>query len=192
MNPKADWFFSKATAWQEAYTALRTIVLECGLTEELKWGVPCYTFQNNNIVLMHGFKAYCALLFHQGALLKDEEGILIQQTENVQAARQIRFTAVKEIKEKQQTVKAYIYEAIEVGKAGLKVEMKKTEAFKMPEEFQTVLADRPELKKAFYALTPGRQRGYLLYFSSPKQAKTRASRVEKQVEKILAGQGLDD
>ncbi len=192
MNLKVDWFFTKATKWQEAYAELRTIVLDCGLNEELKWGVPCYTFQNNNIVLIHGFKEYCALLFHKGALLKDENGILIQQTENVQAARQIRFTSVKEINKITKVLKAYIKQAIEVEKAGLKVEMKKTTEFKMPEEFQTVLEDMPELKKAFYALTQGRQRGYMLYFSQPKQSKTRESRIEKYLEKILRGQGLDD
>jgi uncharacterized protein YdeI (YjbR/CyaY-like superfamily) len=192
MNPKVDWFFTKATRWQEAYEELRKIVLACGLTEQLKWGVPCYTIQNNNIVLIHGFKAYCALLFHKGALLKDENGILTQQTANVQAARQIRFTSVDEIRKLKKVVKAYIKEAVEVEKAGLKVEMKKTEAFKMPEEFQAVLDDMPELKKAFHALTPGRQRSYLLYFSQPKQPKTRESRIEKYYEKILDGRGLDD
>lgn len=192
MNPNVDWFFTKTTRWQEEYAELRRIVLDCGLTEELKWGCPCYTFQNANIVLIHGFKEYCALLFHKGALLKDESGILIQQTENVQSARQIRFTGVEEIYKMEQTLKSYIKEAIEVEKAGLKVEMKKTTEFKMPEEFQYVLEDMPELKKAFYALTPGRQRGYLLYFSQPKQSKTRESRIEKYLDKILKGQGLED
>jgi len=192
MNTKTDWFFNKPTKWQEEYGALRAIALACGLTEELKWGVPCYTLQNSNIVLIHGFKKYCALLFHKGALLKDEKGILIQQTENVQAARQIRFAGIDEIDRLKKTLKAYIKEAIEVEKAGLKVEMKKTSAFKMPEEFQKVLEDMPELKKAFYALTPGRQRGYLLYFSSAKQSQTRESRIEKYVDKILNGQGLED
>lgn len=192
MNPNVDWFFAKATKWQEEYAELRRIILDCGLTEELKWGCPCYTFQNANIVLIHGFKEYCALLFHKGALMKDESGILIQQTENVQSARQIRFTGVEEIYKMEQNVKSYIKEAIEVEKAGLKVEMKKTTEFKMPEEFQSVLEDMPELKKAFYALTPGRQRGYLLYFSQPKQSKTRESRIEKYLDKILKGQGLDD
>lgn len=192
MNPKVDWFFTKATKWQEEYEELRTIVLDYGLTEELKWGVPCYTFQNSNIVLIHGFKDYCALLFHKGALLKDESGVLIQQTPNVQAARQIRFTSLNEICKLDKVIKAYLKEAIEVEKSGLKVEMKKTTEFKMPEEFANVLEDMPELKKAFYALTPGRQRGYLLYFSQPKQSKTRESRIEKKLEKILNGEGLDD
>jgi len=192
MNPKVDWFFTKATKWQDEYAELRTIALDCGLMEELKWGVPCYTFQNSNIVLIHGFKEYCALLFHKGALLKDESGILIQQTASVQAARQIRFTSLNEINKLKEITQAYIKEAIEVEKAGLKVEIKKTTEFKTPEEFQNVLEDMPELKKAFYALTPGRQRGYLLYFSQPKQSKTRELRIEKSLEKILNGQGLDD
>ena len=192
MNPKVDWFFTKATQWQEEYEALRTIVLDCGLTEELKWGCPCYTFQKNNIVLIHGFKEYCALLFHKGALLNDTNGILIQQTENVQAARQIRFTSVEQIMDLENALKVYIYEAIEVEKAGLKVTLKKTTEFKMPEEFQTVLNDMPELKTAFYNLTPGRQRGYLLHFSAPKQAETREAKIEKYLEKILNGKGLED
>ena len=192
MNPNVDWFFAKATRWQEEYAELRRIVLDCGLTEELKWGCPCYTFQEANIVLIHGFKDYCALLFHKGALLKDKSGILIQQTENVQSARQIRFTGVEEIYEMEEILKSYIEEAIEVEKAGLKVEMKKTTEFKMPEEFQSALEDMPELKNAFYALTPGRQRGYLLYFSQAKQPKTRQARIEKYLDKILNGQGLDD
>ncbi|MBY0482550.1 MAG: YdeI family protein [Chitinophagaceae bacterium] len=192
MNPTVDFFFNKSTKWQDEYRALRTIALDCGLTEELKWGVPCYTLQNNNIVLIHGFKDYCALLFHKGALLKDEKAILIQQTENVQAARQIRFTSMNEIKRLEKVLKAYIKEAMKVEKAGLKVELKKTSEFKMPEEFQKVLEDSPELKKAFYTLTPGRQRGYLLYFSSAKQSKTRESRIEKYFDKILNGKGLED
>ena len=192
MNSNVDWFFAKASKWQEEYAELRRIVLDCGLAEELKWGCPCYTFQDANVVLIHGFKEYCALLFHKGALLKDKSSILIQQTENVQSARQIRFTGIDEIYELEETIKSYIKEAIEVEKAGLKVEMKKPAEFKMAEEFQTVLADMPELKEAFYALTPGRQRGYLLYFSQPKQSKTRESRIEKYMDKILNGQGLDD
>jgi len=192
MNSKVDWFFDKETKWQEAYAELRTIVLDCGLTEELKWGCPCYTFQNNNIVLIHGFKDYCALLFMKGALLKDTAGILVQQTENVQASRQIRFTSIQDIVNNESILKAYINEAIEVEKAGLKVELKKTTEFNMPDEFKLVLEDMPELKTAFEALTPGRQRGYLLYFSSPKQSKTREARIEKYIQQILVGKGLDD
>jgi uncharacterized protein YdeI (YjbR/CyaY-like superfamily) len=192
MNPKVDFYFNKAGKWQEAYEQLRTIVLECKLTEELKWGCPCYTLNESNIVLIHGFKDYCALLFMQGALLKDPKGILIQQTENVQAARQIRFTHVDEIVKLKTSLKAYMKNAIELEKSGLKVELKKTSEFKMPEEFQNVLNDMPELKKAFYKLTPGRQRGYLLYFSSAKQVKTREARIEKCVQAILDGKGLDD
>jgi uncharacterized protein YdeI (YjbR/CyaY-like superfamily) len=192
MNPKVDFYFSKATKWQKEYEKLRKVVLECGLEEELKWGCPCYTFQESNIVLIHGFKEYCALLFFKGALLNDTKGILVQQTENVQAARQIRFTNVKEIAGMEGVLKAYIFEAIEAEKAGLKVELKKTTEFNMPEEFQTRLDKKPALKKAFEALTPGRQRAYLLYFSAPKQAKTREWRVEKSVEQILNGKGLND
>lgn len=192
MNPKVDFFFEKASKWQEEYKLLRTIVLDCGLIEELKWGVPCYTFQQTNVVLIHGFKDYCAFLFHKGALLNDAEGILIQQTENVQAARQIRFTSLEQILEMKSILKAYIFEAIEVEKEGLKVELKKTTEFKMADEFQAVLNEMTELKTAFYALTPGRQRAYLLYFSAPKQAKTREARVEKYIPKILDGKGLED
>ncbi|AEV33448.1 hypothetical protein Oweho_2478 [Owenweeksia hongkongensis DSM 17368] len=192
MNPKVDFYFNKASKWQEEYQKLRTIVLDCGLTEELKWGVPCYTLNGSNVVLIHGFKEYCALLFHKGALLKDSEDILIQQTENVQAARQIRFTTLEEILETEPTIKAYIHEAVEVEKAGLKVELKKTKEFDMPEEFKTALEEDPELKDAFKALTPGRQRGYLLHFSGAKQSKTRVSRIEKATPDILAGKGLND
>jgi uncharacterized protein YdeI (YjbR/CyaY-like superfamily) len=192
MNPKVDFFFNNAKQWQEEFEQLRTIVLDCGLTEELKWGVPCYTYQNSNIVLIHGFKEYCALLFHKGALLKDPVGILIQQTENVQAARQIRFTNIEEIVEMEHILKAYIQEAIEVEKAGLEVEYKETSEFNMPEEFQERLDASPDLKTAFEVLTPGRQRGYLLYFSGAKQSKTRAARVEKYIPQILAGKGLND
>ncbi len=192
MNPKVDFYFNKASKWQEEYQKLRTIVLDCGLTEELKWGVPCYTLNGSNVVLIHGFKEYCALLFHKGALLKDSEDILIQQTENVQAARQLRFTELEEILELEPIIKAYIHEAIEVEKAGLKVELKKTKEFDMPEEFQTALDEDPELKDAFKALTPGRQRGYLLHFSGAKQSKTRVSRIEKATPDILAGKGLND
>lgn len=192
MNPKVDFFFNKAKKWQQEYVKLRTIVLDCGLTEDLKWGVPCYTFQKSNIVLIHGFKEYCALLFHAGALLNDAEGILIQQTKNVQAARQIRFTNVQEIIKLEPILKAYIYEAIEVEKAGLKVELKETKEFNIPEEFQKKLDEIPELKAAFESLTPGRQRGYLLHFSQPKQSKTRESRVEKHIGQIINGKGLND
>jgi uncharacterized protein YdeI (YjbR/CyaY-like superfamily) len=192
MNPKVDFFFDKDTIWQKEYKKLRTLILDCGLTEELKWGCPSYTYQKNNIVLIHGFKEYCALLFFKGALLNDPEGILIQQTENVQSARQIRFTDVREIVKMAKVLKAYIYEAIEVEKAGLQVKFKKTTEFPMPEEFQKKLNKSPALKVAFDALTPGRQRAYLLHFSSPKLAKTRESRVEKCIKQILNGKGLDD
>lgn len=192
MNPKVDFFFNKASKWQEEYSALRELVLDCGLTEELKWGCPCYTLQKSNVVLIHGFKEYCALLFMQGALLKDTKRILVQQTENVQSARQIRFASIGEILKSNSTIKAYIKEAIQIDKAGLKVELKKTTEYKIPIEFQNVLDDMPELKAAFHNLTPGRQRGYLLYFLSPKQAKTREARIEKCVQQILKGKGLDD
>jgi uncharacterized protein YdeI (YjbR/CyaY-like superfamily) len=192
MNPKVDFYFSKDKKWQEEIRKLRTTLLDCGLTEELKWGVPCYTFQKSNIVLIHVFKEYCALLFFKGALLNDAKGILVQQTENVQAARQVRFTSVKEIVKLERSLKAYTYEAIEVEKAGLKVSLKKTKEFNIPEEFQKKLAKTPALKTAFYALTPGRQRGYLLYFSAAKQAKTRESRIEKYLKHILMGKGLND
>ena len=192
MNPKVDFYFNKAKKWQEELEQLRTIVLDCGLTEELKWGCPCYTFQKSNIVLIHVFKEYCAILFFKGALLNDANGILIQQTKNVQAARQIRFTNVRQIVKTKSILKAYIYEAIEVEKAGLKVNFKKTREFKSPEEFQNKLAEIPALKTAFYALTPGRQRAYILHFSAPKQSKTRESRVEKCVQQILNGKGLND
>jgi uncharacterized protein YdeI (YjbR/CyaY-like superfamily) len=192
MNPKVDFFFSKAKKWQKELEQLRMIVLDCGLTEELKWGVPCYTFQKSNIVLIHVFKEYCALLFFKGALLNDANGLLIQQTENVQAARQIRFTNVREIVKMEPILKAYIYEAIEVEKAGLKVDFKKTTEFIIPEEFQKKLDKIPSLKTAFKALTPGRQRAYILYFSAPKQSKTRESRVEKCMQQILNGKGLND
>ncbi len=192
MNPKVDFYFNKAKKWQEELEKLRTIVLDCGLTEELKWGCPCYTFQKSNIVLIHVFKEYCALLFFKGALLNDANGILIQQTKNVQAARQIRFTNVREIVKMKTILKAYIYEAIEVEKAGLKVKLKKTTEYSIPEEFQKKLDKIPALKTAFKALTPGRQRAYILYFSAPKQSKTRESRVEKSMQPILKGKGLND
>ncbi|UKS29427.1 YdeI family protein [Paenibacillus sp. HWE-109] len=192
LNPKVDGFLNKAKTWKEEYEKLRNIVLDCELTEEFKWMHPCYTFQNKNIVLIHGFKQYCALLFHKGALLKDAHGILIQQTENVQAARQIRFTDVREIAAMEAILKDYIYEAIEVEKAGLEVNFKKSTEFTMPDEFQNKLDEIPALKTAFEALTPGRQRAYLLHFSDPKQSKTRESRVEKCMQRILDGKGLND
>jgi len=192
MNPKVDWFFNKNTKWQEEYGQLRMIALDCGLTEELKWGCPCYSLQGSNVVLIHGFKEYCAFLFFKGALLSDTEGILIQQTENVQSARQVRFTDVEQITGMIPVLKAYIYEAIEVEKAGLKVELKKTSDFKVPEEFQYKLDKIPALKAAFEGLTPGRQRGYIFYFSQPKQSRTREARVEKYMPKILSGKGLED
>jgi uncharacterized protein YdeI (YjbR/CyaY-like superfamily) len=192
LNPKVDFFFNKATKWQKEYEQLRTIILDCDLIEELKWGQPCYTFQKNNIVLIHGFKEYCALLFFKGALLTDPKKILIQQTENVQSARQIRFTNSKEIMKLEKTLKIYIYEAVEVEEAGLKVELKKTSEFKTPDEFQKKLNINAALKKAFTALTPGRQRAYLLHFSQPKQSKTRESRIEKSIPQILDGKGLND
>ncbi|MBS2967817.1 YdeI/OmpD-associated family protein [Metabacillus sp. KIGAM252] len=191
-NPKVDEFLSEAKTWQEEYEKLRKIVLDCELTEEFKWMHPCYTLEGKNIVLMHGFKEYCALLFHKGALLKDAHGILVQQTENVQAARQIRFTNVQEIAEMEATLKAYIYEAIEVEKTGLEVNLKKHTEFAVPEEFQNKLDEMPSLKTAFEALTPGRQRAYLLYFAAPKQSKTRVARVEKYLPQILDGKGLKD
>ena len=191
-NPKVDWFFSKDTKWRKEYEKLRTILLGCGLTEELKWGCPCYTFEKRNIVLIHGFKEYCALLFFKGALLDDPNGILIQQTKNVQSARQVRFTNLQEIVKMEVILKTYIYEAIEVERVGLKVKLKKTSDFKIPEEFQKKLNKTPALKTAFDALTPGRQRGYIFYFSQPKQSKTRESRVEKYMKQILNGKGLDD
>jgi len=192
MNPKVDEYLRKTKKWQEEFEKLRTIILDCGLTEELKWGCPCYTFEKSNIVLIHGFKEYCALLFFKGALLKDAKGILIQQTENVQAGRQIRFTNVREIVKIKTILNAYIHEAIDVEKAGLKVKYKKASEFKIPEEFQNKLDETPALKKAFDALTPGRQRGYIFYFSQPKQSKTRESRVEKCMQQILNGKGLND
>ncbi len=192
MNPTVDFYFDKAKKWQQELEQLRRIVLDCGLTEELKWGVPCYTLKKKNIVLMHVFKEYCALLFFKGALLSDTNGILIQQTEQVQAARQVRFTNVREIAELEPILKAYIHEAIEVEKAGLKVDYKKSSALVFPEEFKKELAGNHALKAAFGALTPGRQRAYNLYFSAPKQSKTRESRVEKYMQQILDGKGLND
>ena len=192
MNPKVDGYLRKNKKWREELEKLRTIVLDCGLAEEVKWKVPCYTFQNSNIVLIHVFKEYCALLFIKGALLKDAKGILIQQTENTQAARQIRFNNAQEIVEMEPILKVYINEAIEVEKAGLEVDFKKTSEFNIPEEFQKKLDENPALKTAFESLTPGRQRAYILYFSAAKQSKTRESRVEKYMQQILDGKGLQD
>ena len=191
-NPKVDFFFEQAEQWRDEFARLRTIALDCDLTEELKWGKPCYTLESNNIVLMHGFKEYCALLFFKGALLQDPEGILVQQTKNVQATRQIRFTNINDIVEMEPILRAYIQQAIDVEEAGLKVEFKETAEFAMPEEFQSKLDDIPALKAAFEALTPGRQRAYLLHFSSPKQSKTREARIEKSIPQILDGKGLND
>lgn len=192
MNPKVDGLLRKTKKWRDEFRTLRRIVLDCPLTEDVKWGQPCYAFEQANIVLIHGFKEYCALLFFKGALLKDPKGILVQQTENVQSARQIRFTSVREIAAMEPILKAYIGEAVEVEKTGLKVKLKKTSDFKIPEEFQKKLNQVPALKTAFTALTPGRQRGYLFYFSAAKQSKTRESRVEKCTPQILQGKGLDD
>ena len=192
MNPKVDEFLINAKKWQDELKQLRILILSCQLTEELKWGVPCYTYQNSNVVLIHGFKEYCAMLFIKGALLKDKNGILVQQTENVQAGRQIRFTKIKDIIENEAILKAYILEAIEIEKAGLKVEFNKNNEVKFPEEFQTKLNENYALKTAFDALTPGRQRAYLLHFSEPKQSKTRQARVEKWVPQILNGKGMND
>ncbi|RJX37943.1 hypothetical protein D3P09_17830 [Paenibacillus pinisoli] len=192
LNPKVDGFLRKAKNWKEEFEALREIVLDCDLTEDFKWMHPCYTFEDKNVVIIHGFKEYCALLFHKGSLLKDPHGILIQQTENVQAARQIRFTNVEQIQEMQLMIKEYIYEAIDVEKAGLQVEFKKTTEYTVPEELENKFVEIPELKEAFEALTPGRQRAYLFYFSGAKQSKTRDARIEKYLPNILDGKGLDD
>ncbi len=192
MNPSVDFYFIKTEKWQEEIVKLRQIALDCGLQEELKWGVPCYTLDKNNLVLIHVFKDYCAYLFFKGALMKDANGILIQQTANVQAARQIRFTNIREILDQEKTLIRYLKEAIKIEQAGLKVELKKTTEYKVPEEFQSRLDKNSALKKAFYALTPGRQRGYLLCFSSAKQSQTREARIEKFMPQILKGKGLDD
>ena len=189
---KADFFFKKSDKWREVYRHLREIVLDCGLTETLKWGVPCYTFDNKNVVLIHGFKDYCALLFMKGALLKDDRRLLIQQTAQVQSARQIRFTSAEQALELEPVLKSYIMNAVEVEKSGVKVALRKTAEYDIPEEFQRALDEMPELKKAFEALTPGRQRGYLLYFAAAKQTKTREARVEKFIPQILEGKGLED
>ncbi len=192
MNIKVDEYLSKAKKWQQEFEKLRLILLDSQLTEVFKWGWPCYTFGESNIVLIHGFKAYCALLFFKGALLHDDHGLLVRQTENVQAGRQVRFTSLQEIGEKELFLKVLINEAIEVEKSGLKVDFKKSSALTFPEEFQQKLDENPALKTAFDALTPGRQRAYNLHFSEPKQSKTRQSRVEKWIQQILNGKGLDD
>ena len=191
-NPKVDWYFNKARQWKPESDKLRAIILGCGLTEELRWGKPCYTLEGKNIVLIHGFKEYCAVLFFKGVLLKDPKRILIQQTENVQSARQMRFTNLRKIVETEPTIKAYINEAIEVERAGLKVNLKETSDYKVPEEFKNKLDGNPALKKAFAGLTPERQRGYLFYFSQARQSKTREARVEEWMPQILKGKGLDD
>jgi uncharacterized protein YdeI (YjbR/CyaY-like superfamily) len=192
LNPKVDWFFTKPTKWQEEYGKLRIIALDCGLTEDLKWGCPCYILGDKNIVLIHGFKDYCAYLFFKGSLMKDESGILIQQTPNVQVPRQIRFTSTKQIVKMAPILKSYIKEAIELEKAGVKAILKKASEYAIPEEFQNKLDENSALKKAFYALTPGRQRGYIFYISRAKQSKTREERVEKYTQQILMGKGIDD
>ena len=192
MNPKVDAFFDRATKWQEEFKALRKIVLETGLAEDLKWGHPCYTFNGANVVLIHGFKEYCAFLFFKGSLLKDPQKMLVRQTEKVQANRQIRFTRVSDIKKNKSVLLSYIYQAIEVEKAGLKIEWKKTSDYELPEEFQKRMDKSTKLKKAFEGLTPGRQREYLYHFSSAKQSKTREARIDKYLPKILGGKGMDD
>ncbi|TGK09100.1 hypothetical protein EHO60_13165 [Leptospira fletcheri] len=191
-NPKVDQYLRKAKQWREEFETFRMILLDCGLIEEFKWGQPCYTLEKSNLVLIHGFKEYCALLFFKGALLKDPKKILIQQTENVQSARQIRFTNTQQITKMKTVIKAYVREAIEVEKSGLKVSFKKTAEYAIPEEFLSKLDENSALKAAFDALTPGRQRAYILHFSAAKQSKTRESRIEKCTPRILSGKGLDD
>lgn len=192
MNPQVDWYFDQNEKWQKEIRKLRTIILDTGLNEETKWGCPCYTHENSNIVLLHVFKEYCAVLFFKGALLHDANGIMIQQTKNVQSARQVRFTNGQEVIKLEKTLKAYIYEAIEIEKAGLKIKLKKTSDFEIPEEFQKRLDKSRALKTAFEALTPGRQRAYIFYFSQAKQSKTREARIEKYMKQILSGKGLED
>jgi uncharacterized protein YdeI (YjbR/CyaY-like superfamily) len=192
MNPKVDAFLKQQDKWRPEFEKLREILLDSGLTEDLKWGQPCYALDGGNVALIHGFKEYCAILFHKGSLLKDPKGILIQQTKNVQAARQIRFTSVQEVTKLEKVLKAYVREAIEVERAGLKVQFKKTEEIELPEELESRLAKNARLRKAFAALTPGRQRAYIFHFSQPKLSATRAARVEKHVPRILEGLGLDD
>jgi len=191
-NPKVNWFFEKDGPWKTSFAQLRELALDSGLAEELKWGHPCYMLMGKNVFLMHGFKGYCALLFHKGALLKDDHGILVQQTANVQSARQIRFTSLKQIKDMAPVIRSTMQQAIALERSGAIVPLKKTAEFNMPEELAQALKQMPELKMAFQSLTPGRQRGYLLHFAGAKQAKTREARIEKHVERILAGKGLDD
>ena len=192
MESEAEWFFEKPSQWQDSYLALRTIIINCQLAEYLKWGCPCYGINNKNIVLIHGFKDYCAILFMKGALINDTYNLLIQQSKNVQSARQMRFTKIEEIFEQEPIIKQYILEAIEIEKSGIKVALKPTAAYEIPEEFNATLNNFPEIKAAFEALTPGRQRAYLLHFSAPKQSKTRVSRIESAIPKILIGKGLND
>jgi len=191
-NPKVDAYFSRRDSWQEEFARLRRILLDTGLTEDLKWGEPCYTLDGANVVLIHGFKDYCALLFFKGALMSDTAGVLIQQTKNVQAARQIRFTSADQISGMENVLKAYVAEAAEIERSGAKMDFKGTEEFAVPEEFQARIDSTPALKSAFEALTPGRQRAYLLHFAQPKQAKTREARIDKAMPQILAGKGLND
>lgn len=192
MNPKVDWYFNKATKWQEAFLSLREILLECDLVEELKWGLPCYSHNGKNIVIIQDFKEYCAIMFFKGVLLKDPKKILVELTKNVQSARQIRFTTLKEVVKNKSNIKAYIKEAIENEKAGKKVKLKELNDYPIPLELKKVMNEMPELKKAFQALTPGRQKGYIFYFSSAKQSKTREQRIEKYLQKILDGKGFND
>ena len=193
MNRKVDQFLEKSTKWKEEMNLLREIILDMKeLHEDYKWMHPCYTLGGKNVVLIHGFKEYCALLFHKGALLKDPDGILIQQTENVQSARQIRFTDITRIKKQRAVIKRYIREAIEIERSGMKVKLKETAEFPVPKEFQSRLNKNPDLKNSFEALTPGRQRGYLFYFSQAKQSQTREARIDKYISKILNGKGIDD
>lgn len=192
MNPKVDSFLENLNTWQVELSRLRELIIDCGLTEDFKWMHPCYTYNSNNIVLIHGFKDYCALLFYKGALLKDPHAILVQQTENTQSGRQLRFTQLSEIEMLASTIKEYILEAIEAEKAGLKVKKKKTADFVVPEELSQKFAERPDFHKAFEELTPGRQRGYLLHFAKPKQSKTRISQIERNIERIIDGYGIHD
>lgn len=191
-NPKVDAYIDREKSWKPEFEKLRAIALSSGLAEDFKWGHPCYSLDGINVVLIHGFKEYCAYLFFKGALMEDPSGILVQQTENVQAARQIRFTSAEQIGKMDNALKSYIHNAIAAEKSGAKVEMKKTSEFSMPEEFQARLDQDDSLKAAFTSLTPGRQRGYLLHFSSAKQAKTREARIDKCLPQILEGKGLDD